>query len=754
VSAVLADTAVSSIGPRTGIWRFLPALGALATFLWFGRFLAPVAAGGAPEWAIPWIPALGIEFAFRIDGLALAFALLITGIGAIVLLYSATYFRGDVRLPSLLAVLVLFAVSMLGLVLADDAITLFVFWEATTITSFLLVGFDHENATARAAALQALLVTAIGGLALLAGLLIMGAIAGTYRISAMNAAGEIFRAHDLYLAIFALVILGCFAKSAQWPFQFWLPTAMAAPTPVSAYLHSATMVKAGVYLMARLTPALGGTEVWTWTLTLTGGFTMLIASVWALRQTDLKLVAAYTTVMALGTLTMLIGTGSPIGIAAAMAFLLVHALYKATLFLGIGMIDKGAGTRDYLELGGLGRIMPITASAVALAALSMAGIPPFIGFIGKELTYAAAGFSPLRPELVAAAALAANAMMVACAGVAALRPFLGPERAPKDRPADPDWGLWFGPVVLAVLGLIFGLDGHGLEVMLVAPMVHAVAGAEMPVGLHLWHGVGTALYLSLATFALGVLLYARVDAVRDRLIALEPWLPRTEGWYDALIAGFPRLSAALTGRLQDGRMTTYLRLTFAAMALLVWGAILWGHGAWPEFRLGLALIEWAIIVIITASTLVVLRTPSRLTAITALGGVGASVAIFFVLYGAIDVAMTQLFVEILVVVFISIAMVRLPAMGSVPFSAGNALIAIALGVAMTTILIAVLGTELDRKLATYFEETSAPVALGHNIVNVILVDFRGFDTLGEISVIVIAGIAAIAALRAGREGRP
>ena len=340
---------------EAGAWRLAPALGAVLATIWFARFIAPVAQGEIPELVLQWVPALGIEFAFRLDGLALAFALLICGIGALVFLYAATYFRSDRRLGSLLLTLVLFAVSMLGMVVADDAITFFVFWEGTTITSWLLVGFDHERGSARAAALQALLVTALGGLALLAGLVIMSSVAGSWRLSEMNAAGDIFRDSAAYGAIFWLVIIGAFSKSAQFPFHFWLPNAMAAPTPVSAYLHSATMVKAGVYLLARLSPSLGGTELWTAVLVPVGGFTMLLASVWAMRQTDLKLMLAFTTVMALSLMVMLLGLGTPEAITAAMVFLLVHAFYKAGLFLAVGMIDKGAGTREYPLLAELKR---------------------------------------------------------------------------------------------------------------------------------------------------------------------------------------------------------------------------------------------------------------------------------------------------------------------------------------------------------------------------------------------------------------
>ncbi|MER2508965.1 MAG: hydrogen gas-evolving membrane-bound hydrogenase subunit E [Amaricoccus sp.] len=739
----MADNHPSATGDA-GPWRLIPAILAALGTLWFARFLGPVAHGETPELVVPWVPSLGIEAAFRLDGLALAFALLICGIGAICFLYAATYFRGDARLGSLLVILVAFAISMLGLVTADDAVTLFVFWEATTITSWLLVGFDHERPAARAAALQALLITGAGGLALLAGLLLMGGVAGGYRLSAMNAAGDLFRDHALYPAIFALVILGCFTKSAQFPFQFWLPGAMAAPTPVSAYLHSATMVKAGVYLMARLSPSLGGTELWISVLTPVGGFTMLLASIWAVRQTDMKLLLAYTTVMALGLMTMLLGTSTPVAVAAAMTFLLVHAFYKAALFLAVGMIEKGAGSRDYPAVGGLAGAMPLTAAVAGLAALSMAGFPPMFGFVGKEVIYQGT------TGAVTVAALLANAAMVACAAVVTLRPFLGRRTSPRAQPADPGWGLWLGPSALAALGLAFGLFPGVIGHALVAPMTRAVTGGPMPVELELWHGINAAFLLSLATFALGGLLYANLDRLRDALAAAEPRLPRTEGWYDAALAGCLAFATSLTGAVQNGRMTSYLRTTFLLFAALIWGALVIG-GAMPRPMAGAtSLVDWAVLALICASIVAVLRTSSRLTAICALGGVGAGIAIIFVLYGAIDVAMTQLFVEVLVVVFLAIAMARLPRMGPPRFHAGNAAVAILLGLGVTLSALAVLSTPLDPFMSRFFEEKSAPVALGHNIVNVILVDFRGFDTMGEISVIVIAGVAAIAALRAGR----
>ncbi len=748
----MAESVSMTAGSGLGnVARFLPALAAALATAGFASFVPAVARGDIPSIAMPWVPAFGIDFAFRLDGLALAFALLICGIGALVFLYAATYFATDRRLGSLLVTLVAFAISMLGLVTADDAITLFVFWELTTVTSWLLVGFDHERASARAAALQALVVTGGGGLALFAGLLLMAGISGTFRLSEMNALGDVFRQSPLYAPVFWLVVAGCFTKSAQFPFQFWLPNAMAAPTPVSAYLHSATMVKAGVFLLARFTPALGGTELWTLVLVPVGAFTMVLSSVWAMRQTDLKLMLAYTTVMGLSLITMLLGIGTPAAAVAAMTFLLVHAFYKAGLFLAVGMIEKGAGSRDYPAVGGLAGAMPLTAAATALAALSMAGLPPLFGFVAKELIYEATDRVQVLALVVTGAAVAANALMFACAGIVTLRPFLGRRRSPKDRPADPGWGLALGPVVLAALGLFCGLLPGAAEWALVGPMVASVTGAPLEGHLALWHGTGLPFLLSLLTFAIGAVLYLMLVPIRDGLAAAEPRVPRTEGWYDAAPRRPRRRGgvADLDGaeRPDDQLPAADLPRARAAHPRCARRRA----GELATARLNVRPIDWTIVLLVTASIVVVVRTNSRLTAITALGGVGAGIAIVYVVYGAIDVAMTQLFVEILVVVFLAIAMVRLPPSGAIPFHAGNAAVAVLLGVAVTLTLLTVLGAPLDPYLTRYFEANSYTAAHGHNIVNVILVDFRGFDTMGEISVIVIAGVAAIAALRAGRK---
>ena len=389
----------------------------------FAACLPTIAAGNTIRLVYDWVPALGINLSFFIDGLSLTFALLISGIGAIVTLYSSAYLAGHHHLGRFMLYLLMFMASMLGLVLADNIITLFVFWELTSVTSYLLIGFNHTSAESRRSALQALLVTGAGGLALLAGLILLGFASGTYELSEIIAQGGTLQSHALYTPILILVLIGAFTKSAQMPFHFWLPNAMAAPTPVSAYLHSATMVKAGIYLLARLHPTLSGTDTWIWTLTIFGAVTAVVASVMALRQTDLKLALAYTTVMALGTLTMFLGSEATVAVAAAMTFLIVHSLYKAAMFLIVGIIDHEAGTRDVAKLRGLAVAMPITAAAAAAAGLSMAGFPPFLGFIGKELKYEGALAIASEPVFAATAVVIANALMVAVSGIIAFRPF-------------------------------------------------------------------------------------------------------------------------------------------------------------------------------------------------------------------------------------------------------------------------------------------------------------------------------------------
>lgn len=734
----------------------LPVVVTAALFVGFLGYVPQISGEGPVRLVWEWIPSLNIALSFYLDGLSLLFALLITGIGSLVMLYAARYLAGHPQYARFSLYLFSFMVSMLGLVLADNVLSLFVFWELTTFTSYLLIGFTHTDPKSRRNALQALLLTASGGLALLAGLILLGFAMGTYELSEINALGSM-AAHPMYLPILILVLLGAFTKSAQVPFHFWLPNAMAAPTPVSAYLHSATMVKAGVYLLARMHPSLSGSDIWIWTLTIFGGVTAVFASFMALRQTDLKQTLAYTTLMALGTLVMLLAGSSGYAITAAMTFLFVHSLYKAALFLSIGLIDHGTGTRDANVLGGLARAMPITAAAAGLAALSMAGIPPFLGFIAKEVAYAGS-VSATFTGFVIAASLTANALMFAVAGIVAFKPFFGPQGPLPHTPHEGPAAMLLGPVVLGVLGLAFGLLPHLAAQWLIEPAVAAVMGAPDTGGrLKLWAGFNEALMLSLATFALGALLYWKHGALRGLLARIEARGPDFDAGWDKLMAGLVALAEWQTRLFQTGVLRHYLFATFAVLTValavpLAMGGTFAPHAALPEFTLR----EVVVVVLIVAGSLLAAATGSRITAIAALGVVGIGVALIFIIYGAPDVAITQLLVEMLVVVMFAVAALRMPFLDDTEskrkFRPLDAALAGALGLVVAGITLLVTTGPIDRTLTTYFENTSWTEAYGRNIVNVILVDFRAIDTFGEIAVVIIAALGAFALLK-GMPGR-
>ena len=746
-------------------WRlraFVPAVLPVVIFLWAAGHLPAVAAGGTVRLAWDWVPSLGVTLSFLIDGLSLTFALLISGIGAVVMLYSGQYLSGHEHYGRFMGYLTAFMLAMLGLVLADNLIALFVFWELTTVTSYLLIGFGHADARSRRSALQALLVTGTGGLALLAAFILIGTVAGSFELSEVLAQPGVLTGHAWYPAILVLVLAGAFTKSAQFPLHFWLPNAMAAPTPVSAYLHSATMVKGGVYLLARMHPGLGGTEPWFWALTVFGAFTAVFASVLALRQSDLKQVLAYTTLMALGTLTLFLASGVDVAITAAVTFLIVHSLYKACLFLAVGNIDHATGTREVSRLGGgLARVMPVTTLAAGLAALSMAGFPPFLGFIGKELKYKGVLAVASEPYLVVAAVLAANALMFAAAAVVALRPFWGrgrPETGPDVAPHEAPWPMWIGAAALAALGAVFGLRPD-LAATLVDPAVVAILPAGTPYELKLWHGVNLPLALSLATFALGFALYLASDRLRAGLAAIEARNPIhfDRGW-DRVLDGLKAFAGWQTRLVQSGELRVYLRLTFATFLVALGGTILARGLGLPAVALpSLLAKEWAVILLIAAGTALVVLTHSRVAAIAGLGVVGIGVALVFIMYGAPDVAITQLLVETLVVVLVAVVLLRMPRLygeGRVIHRPLDAILAVAIGGATTAVLLMVLDVPLDRRLTTWFEETAWPEAFGRNIVNVILVDFRALDTFGEVAVVLVAALSAFVLVKGiRREGR-
>jgi len=748
--ALLAPFVHQIVKPHSGwVLAILPA----SLFFYFMGFVPSVADGSAFVESHTWIAAWDVNLSFYLDGLSLVFALLITGIGALIIFYTGGYLAGHPHQGRFFGFMLAFMGSMLGLVLADNIISLFVFWELTSVTSFLLIGFDHSRAAARRAAIQALFVTAGGGLAMLAGFIMMGAVAGSFELSEILAGGSI-SASRLYVPIFILVMLGAFTKSAQVPFHFWLPNAMEAPTPVSAYLHSATMVKAGIYLIARLSPVLGGTDIWHTVLPVFGGATLIYGTILGLRQTDLKLMLAYTTVASLGLLTMLLGIGSDYAVQGAVLYLIAHSLFKGALFLVAGCVDHSTGTRETIRLGGLARSMPVTTLAALLAGLSMMGIPFFFGFLAKEVIYEATTHADSW-RLVTATAVIGNGLMLAIAGVVSLRPFFGRKIETPRTPHEGSLYLWLGPLTLAVLGFAFGIFPAFPEELFVAPMVLAISGHELHGHLHAVPVIGIPFYLSLVTIGFGLIVFFAVGRVRAILntAGARAWGP--DQGSDQFLALLDRVSGTLVGLLQSGRLRLYVTITLVALAVTL-GIPVFAYGLLPT---SIAMPDapfyvYGVLGLTVAGALALMFARSRLQAILSMGVTGFSVALLFLLMGAPDLAYTQFMVETLSVVIIALVLLRLPVdtydSRHILPSLRDAAIAGSVGVFFTALLIAITATPLDMELSDYFTANSYLLAHGHNIVNVILVDFRALDTLGEISVVMVAGLAAMALIKIRR----
>jgi len=716
---------------------------------------AQIAAGQTLRVSYPWMPAFDVRLALRLDGWSLLFAILITGIGALVLIYSGGYLAGHRQQGRFYAFLLMFMASMLGLVLAEDVIALVVFWELTSISSYLLIGFEHQREASRTAALQALLITSGGGLALLAGLVLLGQAGGSMMLSELAQRGDLVRQHALYLPILLLVLVGASTKSAQFPFHFWLPAAMEAPTPVSVYLHSATMVKAGVYLLARLSPVLGGTPEWLYLVTGVGAVTMLAGAYLAVVGTDLKQILAYATVSALGAMVLLLGLGTFVAVKGAVVFLFAHALYKGALFMVAGAVDHETGTRDADRLGGLWRAMPVTAAAAVLAALAMAGLGPFVSFIGKELLLEAAWEAQAR-SLLTPTAVAASASFVAVAAIVGFKVSFGEALPTPKHPHEAPPSLWLGPMALAVAGLAFGLFPSLVAAWLVTPAVGAVLGWTWPypreVELALWHGFNPALALSIASILLGLVVYASWNGLRAVNRRLEPVLDRGPAWwYDKGLGGLFALAGIQTRLLQNGYLRYYL-ITILGTLIVLTGSTLWdrfrweGLLVWHEVRP----YEAALAGLILAAALTAALARNRVLAVLALGVVGYGVALVFVLFGAPDLALTQFMVETLTVVLFVFVLYRLPSFEELSTRSvrlRDATIAGVLGALITALVLAAIHVPHRKPISDYFAQQSYPEGHGRNIVNVILVDFRAFDTLGEITVLAMAAVGVYALLK-------
>lgn len=731
----------------------------LVTLLAAGQLtllLPPVLAGETLVETLAWLPQAGLNLSFRLDGLGLLFSSLILGIGLLVILYARYYLSERDSLGRLYAYLLLFMGAMLGVVLSENLIQLLVFWELTSLSSFLLIGYWRQREDARNGARMALAITGAGGLALLGGILLLGEIVGSYQLSAVLAAGDLIRGHELYRPTLVLILLGAFAKSAQFPFHFWLPHAMAAPTPVSSYLHSATMVKAGVFLLARLFPALSGTPEWTHIVGGVGLVTLLVAAVIALFKHDLKGLLAYSTISHLGLITALFGIGTPLAAVAGLFHIINHATFKAGLFMAAGIIDHECGTRDMRRINGLWKYMPYTATLAMVAAAAMAGVPMFNGFLSKEMFFAEAAnlasqmpYGRLLPVVVTLAGVFAVAYSLRFVHDVF---FNGePIDLPKTPHEPPRW-MKVPVEILVVLCLLVGI----LPALTVAPLLNLASSAVLQApppefDLAIWHGVSPALWMSVVALVGGSLLYAR----RQPLFA---WQARNEGLldgkraYERLLATL--LAAAVASTRWLDRASLPRMLAVFVLATLILGAAGWLGSASPLTGPrpllpvdGISLLAAFAMVAATVATVALHR--QRFVALILIGVVGLIVALIFVKFSAPDLAMTQLSVEVVTVILLLLALYFLPQTSpvesSLPRRARDGLLAVLAGLGVGAMAWAVL-TRPYASIADYFITHSVPGGGGSNVVNVILVDFRGFDTLGEITVLALAGLAIYALL--------
>ena len=733
---------------------------------------APTVFSGVPvmeQWA--WVPSLGLDITFRLDGLSLLFAGLILCIGLCIVLYAAYYLAPEDSAPKFYSLMMLFMAAMLGVVLSDNLLVLVVFWELTSISSFLLVGYWGHRPDARAGARQALAVTGGGGLAMLGGFVLLGQIGGSHEISVLATRAAQIQADPLFLPALLLILLGAFTKSAQFPFHFWLPDAMAAPTPVSAYLHSATMVKAGVFLLMRLYPILAGSGWFEALVSGVGLVTVLFAAFIAIFKHDLKGLLAYSTVSHLGLITFLVGLGSPLAAVAAVFHVLNHATFKASLFMIAGIVDHETHSRDMRQLGGLWSFMPFTATLTMVAAASMAGVPLTNGFLSKEMffTEAVTGTQGVWAWAVPALVTLAGVFSVAYS----LRMvhdtyFNGPLGAVENpHPHEPPLGMKLPTIGLVVLCVAVGL----FPAATFGPLVHvaatALTGQPLPdYHLSLWHGFNLPLLMSAIALVGGILLY-RTLARDKRLhrISSEAWFGQGTGrqLFESAIGGVFSLAGRCTGALENGSLQRYLALMVGG-AIVVAAAPLLGGGVGTGERAlmpanALAVVVWALLLVTCAA--LVLGHHDRFRTVVLVGMVGLVVSLVFVSLSAPDLALTQLSVEVVSTVLLLMGLALLPQTTPRESSTGrkarDAALAVAAGAGVAW-LAWVFMTRGHDSISWYFLEQSLPKGGGTNVVNVILVDFRGYDTWGEITVLGIAALGVLALMdgfrtrRAGTDG--
>ena len=752
----------------------------LVLAIYYAGFIPSVMNGGYAVSELQWIPSLGISFVSYLDGLSLLFSLLITGIGTLVVLYSIFYLdKNREKLNNFYVYLLLFMTAMLGVVQSDNMISLYLFWELTSISSFLLIGYWYTRDRSRFGALKSMMITVFGGLMMLGGFVLLGIMGDTFSIRELIANSATFVGHEFFTVALILILLGAFTKSAQFPFYIWLPDAMEAPTPVSAYLHSATMVKAGIYLVARFTPIFAVSEVWVWLVTGIGLLTLFWGSFFAVKQTDLKAILAFSTVSQLGLIMSLLGAGSiayhtddaifRFAAFAAIFHLINHATFKGSLFMVAGIVDHETGTRDIRKLGGLMSIMPVSFTVAFIGSMSMAGLPPFNGFLSKEMflqsmlairhfeLFNFATWGILFPVV----AWIASVFTFVYSFYFVFKTFAGQRKSeplPK-KPHEAPTGMLVSPVILAalVVGIFFipNLIGKWFvkpAVMAIQPGLYSHP-SDVAVHVAAWHGLASPeLWMTVAVVGVGTILYLTL-AKWQKLYELQPQYLSLNSLYDSAMwmseGGMNRLSRLY----MTGLIRTYLLYMFAFIVAITTATLFIKEAFVVDMDSFTALNAYGIMtaIILVIAVAMVLLAKTRLAAIIALGAVGYSVALFFVIFKAPDLALTQLVIETVSVALFLLAFKHLPALSNHGQTKRNRLanLLISAGVGITVALVALSAhsQKLLPSISQYYKDTVATEAGGGNIVNVILVDYRGFDTLFEIAVLSIAGLGVLGMIR-------
>lgn len=757
--------------------------------IYYASFITRLPSHGPFISTMHWVKSLNLSFISHLDGLSLLFSLLITGIGALVVLYSIFYLdKNKERLGNFYCYLLIFMTAMLGIVQSDHLISLYLFWELTSISSFLLIGYWYKRDASRFGALKSMMITVFGGLMMLGGFLLLANAGGSYSIQELLANRAEIIQSPYFVWMIVLILLGAFTKSAQFPFYIWLPDAMEAPTPVSAYLHSATMVKAGIYLVARFTPLFAISEYWIWLVIASGVITLLWGSFFAVKQTDLKGILAFSTVSQLGMIMAMLGAAGialhvdtvqqPIFLFAAYAaifHLINHATFKGSLFMIAGIVDHETGTRDIRKLGGLVRLMPISFTVAAIGSLAMAGIPPFNGFLSKELFLTSMlslkEFSLFQFDTWGAVIpwiiwIASIFTFVYCFYFAYYT-FIkkgNPEKLPK-KPHEAPIGMLISPIILALLVITIFFIPNTVGKYLINPAVLAIqpqiynSTEDIHIHVAAWHGFTLELWMTIGIVVLGFILF----------ITLKKWQPLYQKLPQKLTLNhlynrFMRLLDSDSQKISNVYMTGSNQHYLSYMLLSAVGLILTTLFIKDGFNFSfkntapLSFFELAIVVVIVASTVLVVIAKSRLTAIIALGAVGYSVALFFIIFNAPDLALTQLVIETVSVALFLLAFYHLPKAyrhkERMPFKLKNFIVALSVGIMVTLVALSAQSQKLIPSISQYYKDTVYTKAGGGNIVNVILVDYRGFDTLFEITVLSIAGMAILGMIKlrlAGKE---